>query len=203
MAKRVVLFLLVAATIIAVLWRSQQRSTALKVSGFVEAFEIRVGSRVGGRVKTVHVEEGQCVDRGDPLVELEPFDLLERLAETQALRAESQAKLDRLQAGFRPEEVAQAQARVDQLGANLAKLERGPRQQEIDSAQAEVELAESELSLATIRQRRAETLLAQNAVSREEYDRLNTELQVARARAASENGCAGTAARRYAAGRYR
>ena len=61
-------------------------------------------------------------------------------------------------------------------------MERGPRQQEIDSAQAEVELAESELSLANVRYARAETLLAQNALSREEYDRATTELQVARAR---------------------
>ena len=78
---RVLLFLTAAAALITLLWLSQRSEPALKVSGFVEADEIRVGSRVGGRVKSVHVEEGQTVERGDPLVELEPFDLLDRLSE--------------------------------------------------------------------------------------------------------------------------
>ena len=180
---RVLLFLTAAAALITLLWLSQRSEPALKVSGFVEADEIRVGSRVGGRVKSVHVEEGQTVERGDPLVELEPFDLLDRLSEAQALHAQSRATLARLQAGFRAEEVAQAKARVDQLTANLEKLQNGPRQQEIDSATAELELAESEVELATARHRRADSLLAQRAVSREEYDAATTELRVARSRA--------------------
>ena len=86
---RVLLFLTAAAALITILWLSQRSEPTLKVSGFVEADEIRVGSRVGGRVKSVHVEEGQSVERGYPLVELEPFDLLDRLSQVQALHAQS------------------------------------------------------------------------------------------------------------------
>jgi multidrug resistance efflux pump len=182
MVKRVVLLLILAAVLITVLWLGQRAQTEQKVSGFVEADEIRLGSRVGGRVKEVHVEEGQCVERGQPLVELEPFDLLERRSQLQAQRAQAQATLDRLHAGFRTEEVAQAKARVDQLAANLEKLEHGPRQQEIDAAVAELELAQSELELAQTRHQRAETLLAQRAISQEQYDAAATELRVARSR---------------------
>ena len=44
------------------------------------------------------------------LVELEPFDLLERLQEAEAKLAAQQATLDRLQTGYREEEKAQAKA---------------------------------------------------------------------------------------------
>ena len=47
------MFLTAAAALITLLWLSQRSEPALKVSGFVEADEIRVGSRVGGRVKSV------------------------------------------------------------------------------------------------------------------------------------------------------
>ncbi len=53
-----------------------------RVSGFVEADEIRLGSRVGGRVLRVHVQEGQAVEEGQVLVELEPYDLSEREKES-------------------------------------------------------------------------------------------------------------------------
>ena len=80
-----------------------------KISGFIEADEIRLGSRVGGRVARVHVEEGQAVRQGDVLVELEPFDLLELEQEAEAQVAAKQAEYDRLQAGFRAEEKAPSQ----------------------------------------------------------------------------------------------
>ena len=182
MAKKLISFVILAAALIAALWVSQHREVPLKVSGFVEADEIRVGSRVGGRVKTVHVEEGQKVRLGDLLVELDPFDLIERLAEAHAQQARSQATLDRLENGFRVEEVAQAKARVDQLAAILEKLVHGPRKQEIDAAIHDLDLANHELELASKRHHRAERLLGDNAVSRDEYEAAQTNLRVAKSR---------------------
>src|SRR5262245_4680755 len=63
---------------------SQHRHEPLKVSGFVEADEIRVGSRVGGRVSNTVAVEGESIHKGDLLVELEPYDLLARQAQSQA-----------------------------------------------------------------------------------------------------------------------
>ncbi len=182
MVQKVLIFLILAAALFAALWASQRRAEPFKVSGFIEADEIRVGSRVGGRVKTVHVEEGQKVRRGDLLIQLEPFDLLERLAEAQAQRARARATLDRLDNGFRAEEISQAKAHVDQLAANLEKLENGPRKQEIDAAAHELALSQFELELAANRQKRAERLLGDDAVSRDEYEAAQTNLRVAQAR---------------------
>ena len=102
----------------------------------MEADEIRVGSRVGGRVRRVEAVEGRSIKAGDVLVELEPFDLREQQAQAQANLAASQAACQKMTQGFRAEEIAQAKARRDQLAAKLAELEAGPRKEEIAVAAA-------------------------------------------------------------------
>ena len=172
------LILLTAALIIALIY-SQNRDEPLKVSGFIEADDIRPGSRVGGRVKRVLIEEGQSVSQGDLLIELEPYDFLERRAEAVASLTEAKANYQKLVAGFRVEEVAQARARVDQLKARLTLLVNGPRPQEIESAIAELHLADAEYRLAKAKHLRIESLFAKKSASTDEMDTANTELQVA------------------------
>jgi multidrug resistance efflux pump len=149
------------------------------VSGFIEADEIRVGSRVGGRVERVHVAEGDQVTRGSVLVDLEPFDLLNRLAQTQAELAARTAEYEKLAAGYRAEEVAQAKARVAQLAARLEELKNGPRKEEIAAGQAQSRLAKSRLELAQSEMTRDERLFQTTAITKEEYDRTVQELRVA------------------------
>lgn len=172
------LFLLAVALLIALVF-SQNRRVPLKVSGFLEADDIRPGSRVGGRVKRVLIKEGQSVSKGDLLIELEPYDLLERRAEAVAGLAKAKANYQKLVSGFRVEEIAQAKARIDQLKARLTLLVNGPRQQEIDSAIAELHLADAEYRLAKAKHLRIETLFAKKSASVDELDTANTELQVA------------------------
>ncbi|MCA9042566.1 MAG: HlyD family efflux transporter periplasmic adaptor subunit, partial [Planctomycetaceae bacterium] len=160
---------------------SQQQTQPLKVSGYIEADEIRVGSRVGGRVKKVIAIEGAEVQEGNLLVELEPFDLLERRAQAASNLAEQQANLEQLQAGFREEEIIQADARREQLAAHVLELKNGPRKQEIKAAKARVDLAESELKLAKLKHGRMQALLNREAASAEEMDEADTALLVATA----------------------
>jgi multidrug resistance efflux pump len=182
MVKYMIAGAVVAALSILTLRFSQQTEAGLKVSGFIEADDVRVGSRVGGRVHKLLVREGQQVHQDDLLVELEPFDLLERRAEAAAVLALRQAELDKRTAGFRAEEIAQAQAHRDQLAAHLAQLEHGPRPQEIATAQAELALATAELHLARLEQQRLEALLAKGAAAQEELDRARRAFKVASAR---------------------
>ncbi|QDT45142.1 putative efflux pump membrane fusion protein [Gimesia alba] len=180
--KRILGLVVLAAALIVALILSQNRHVPLKVSGFLEADDIRPGSRVGGRVKQVLIEEGQSVSKGELLFELEPFDLQERRAETVAGLAEAKANYEKLVAGFRTEEIAKAQAQVDQLKARLTLLVNGPRQQEIDSAVAELQLADAEYRLAKAKHMRIETLFAKKSASKDELDTANTELQATAAR---------------------
>ena len=179
--RRGLLLFLVGAGVIALLFYSQHRPVPFRVSGFVEADEIRVGSRVGGRVATVRVEEGSQVCKGDLLVELEPFDLLEERARLEAELVGSRAEYEKLVSGNRPEEIAQAKARREQIDSRLAKLLHGPRPQELETARAQLGLAQAELELAEIENQRAVKLFQDNVDSREVLDRTANELKTAQA----------------------
>jgi HlyD family secretion protein len=186
MGKYAVLTVLAVVLLAAALVYSRHRSPPLKVSGFVEADEIRVGSRVGGRVRSVEAVEGKTVKADQVLLELEPFDLLEQRAQAEAQLAAAQAEYRKASEGFRAEEIAQANARRDQLAARLAELEAGPRKQEIAAAAAQVDLAEAQLKLAQLTFDRVKATFERNAATQDEMDRATSELNVARAHLAAQ-----------------
>lgn len=180
--RRIIAFLVVLTVLIALLGYSQRRTTPVTVSGYIEADEIRLGSRVGGRVHRVLVEEGQSVSAGELMVELEPYDLMERLAEAEAVLNQQNALYELRKSGYRSEEVAQAEARVDQFAARLEELKNGPRPQEIKAAEADLEFAQAELVLAQEVYDRTKRLHADNAATDEQLDRAVKELRAAQAR---------------------
>ena len=173
---------MIVASLIALLVWSQQRRDPLKVSGYIEADEIRIGSRVGGRVARVQASEGQSVKAGEPLVELEPFQLRELLAQARGELNRVQAELDRVTNGFRPEEIAQAKAKHDQLDATVRRLVKGPRDEDVAASEKLLELAEAELKLAKLKYQRAESLFAKQAATSDDLDKADSELRVARAK---------------------
>jgi multidrug resistance efflux pump len=178
--KRILAVALAVSMLVAGLVASQLRTPPRKVSGFVEADEIRLGSRVGGRVEEVLTTEGARVTRGQKLIQLEPFDLRQQEKEAEATLAARQADYDRLSAGYREEEMAEAQARYEQLEARLRLLKNGPREQEIEAARARKDVAEAELVLAQQEFGRLKRLVEQNAVARQEFDRVDEQLKSAR-----------------------
>ncbi len=185
MRKLVLIPVVVGAGIIGWLYWRQNQPEPLVVSGFVEADEIRVGSRVGGRVAEVIASEGQAVRAGDPLFRIDPFDLGERLAEAQAELAASQAEHARLKAGYRPEEIEQARANRDRLAAGLEKLQTGPRPREIQIAREKLNVALANLDLAESEYRRLAGLLEKAQAAKTEFDDAVRALKAARAEAAA------------------
>ena len=181
MWNRAIVLVVITILAAALLVYSQFRGGPLKVSGFIEAYEIRVGSRVGGRVDKVLVKEGASVKQGELLVALEPYDLNERRSQASAELAARQAQYEKLAKGFRSEEIEQAKAAYDRLAAQLAELEHGPREQEIAAGEARVRLAEADLVLAQENLDRLERLVPRNAATKEELDEAVTALRVARA----------------------
>jgi HlyD family secretion protein len=181
MPTRLILFVILVGGLIAALVISQQRHVPLVVSGFIEADEIRLGSRVGGRVASVLVEEGDEVKSGQKLVELEPFNLREQETEAAAQLERAKATFDKLHSGFRTEERAQAEAKVAQLDARLLKLRNGPRPQEIKASEAELDLAKTQQELAQLNYRRISGLAEQNGATSERLDQVTKEFQAANA----------------------
>ena len=179
MIQRLLGIVLVIALLAVLIGYSKYRPEPNRVSGFIEADEIRLGSRLGGRVQAVHASEGDRVAKGQVLVELEPFDLLQREREAEQQLASLEAAFQRLDHGLRPEEVAQAKARYDQFAAQLDLLVAGPREEEIAAAEARLRSATAELKLAKQMYDRQAELYEQNAVSQEEYDRATEKLEAA------------------------
>lgn len=171
--------LIVAIGIVGWLFYRHGRTAPLEVSGFIEADQIRVGSRVGGRVAEVRVTEGDTTKPGDVLFTVEPFDLHARLGQAKAQLAAAHAEFSRLKTGYRTEEIDQARARRDRLAATLAKLIAGPRPAEIQIAEQKLQVARANLELAQIEQKRLASLVAGDTASQNELDRANREFRAA------------------------
>ena len=182
---RFVVVLVLAVAALSVLWWSQQLTDPYAVSGYVEADKIRLGSRVGGRVKAVNVEEGQTAKAGQVLVELEPYNLRELLAQAEAELAARRAVLEKLRAGYRPEVVQQARARRDSAQALLDKAKAGPRPLEIQIKADQLDAAQADLAWAESDATRVRNLYDQNQASKEELDQSVRRLDTARAAAAA------------------
>jgi HlyD family secretion protein len=178
---RLIFVPVLALAAIGVLWWSQWTGGPFFVSGFIEADDIRVGSRVGGRVRSVNVKEGQEVRQGEALIELEPFDLREQLARADSELAARKAVLERLEAGFRAEETGQARAQRDQARATLDRLVAGPRPLEIQIKQDRLQEARARLDDARKDYERVVRLFEGGQASDEEVNDATRALEVAQA----------------------
>jgi multidrug resistance efflux pump len=173
MRRRIVVIAAAAAGLVAVLWivlAIRARHAALEYSGTIETREIQIGSKVGGRVTAVSVEEGQTAGAGAVLVRFECDQLKAQRAEAAAAIAEAQADLERMVRGNRPEEIAQAKAAAGQAGAALEAARNGPRKQEIDQAQAEYAAAKADAANAEAFYQRMEKLITTDTISRQQFD---------------------------------
>ncbi|HYT66910.1 MAG TPA: HlyD family efflux transporter periplasmic adaptor subunit [Vicinamibacterales bacterium] len=134
-----------------------------RVSGYVEATEVRVAAEVGGRLLQVKVAEGDRVNVGDVIARVDTSDIDLAIRRAQAERDQAQAQLALLRAGSRSEDIRQASTQVQ-------------------SAQADVRGAQAELDAATADLERFEGLLRANAGSVKQRDDAKTRSDVAQAR---------------------
>jgi multidrug efflux pump subunit AcrA (membrane-fusion protein) len=113
--------------------RDSRAQAAPRVSGYVEATEVRVSPEVGGKVIELKVAEGDRVEVGALIARLGTTDAELSIRRTEAERDQAVAQLRLLQAGARPEEIRQAQAQFDSAEADVR------------AAAAELQSAESDL----------------------------------------------------------
>jgi multidrug resistance efflux pump len=118
--------------------------------------DIKVGSEVSGKLKSVLVEEGDRVRRGQVLAVLENGDYRAQVASAEAARGQKEAELRKILNGARVEERREALASVNEAQAIM------------ETARAEAE--------------RRQRLHGDGVVSHEEADRYEREYKVAKAR---------------------
>jgi len=97
----------------------------LTAGGYVRAARVvYVAPRVSGRLASLSVKEGDEVQAGDLIAEIDSRDLEQETAEARANYELAQASLSKMQAGSRPEEIAEARARVQAVARATQKAER-------------------------------------------------------------------------------
>lgn len=135
-----------------------KKSHRLQLPGVVETQEVRLGSKIGGRVADVMVREGDIVSAGQLLVRFEA--------------PEMNAQLE------------QQEGRLAAAEADLEKAKNGPRAEEIRQARSDVDTADADLKLAEENFDRAQRLFPKNAMSRADYDSAQAALSRAKTRVA-------------------
>ncbi len=175
MKQRVVLILisvvLVAGAVIAVTARGMhRRGTSQEYSGTIETREIQVGSKIGGRVTGVAVDEGEQVKAGALLVRFESNDLSVQRQQASAEVDEQRVNLLKLTRGNRPEEIQEADANAGALHAELDAARNGPRAQDIAQAGADYEATQADADNAQANFERMQKLVATDTISRQEFD---------------------------------
>jgi HlyD family secretion protein len=166
MDRKRILMLLVAAAALAATglyagWF--HRDTALQGSGTVEARNIRVGSKVGGRIDKVLVREGDSVQPGQVLITFDDKEL-------QASLEESRANAEKARRGYRPEEIAEARAADAQAKADYELKKNGYRQEDIAAAQADLDRTKADEIRAHLDFDRYDALAKKDLVSKQQRD---------------------------------
>src|SRR5712691_9035442 len=111
--KRILIVLIIVAAVAGTALYAGwfRRDTGLQGSGTVEARDIRVGSKIGGRIDKVLVREGDSVQPGQILITFDDKEL-------QAALEQSRANAQKALRGYRPEEIAEARAAAAQAKAD-------------------------------------------------------------------------------------
>lgn len=97
----------------------QKPRDVLILYGNVDIRQIHLAFHANGRVSRVLVEEGDRVQPGQLVAELDPVRYQANLARAQAEVAAQQEVLGRLLAGSRPQEIAEARAHLNSAEASL------------------------------------------------------------------------------------
>ncbi|MDP3718335.1 MAG: efflux RND transporter periplasmic adaptor subunit [Acidobacteriota bacterium] len=155
--------LLVPALLLAVGCAEDAPTDRVRVSGHVEATEVRLAPDAGGRVLTLSAKEGDRIEPGQTVLTLDTRDIALAIDRAKAERAAAEAQLQVVQAAARPEDVRQAES-------------------QIATARADQSAAESELAAAGLDLERFESLLKTNSGSQKQRDDAATRRNVARDR---------------------
>lgn len=183
--KRIAAFVLLALLILGgvagCVWYFRPVGEQLTLPGVVEIQEVRLGSKIGGRVAEVKVREGDLVEAGQLLVR---FDMPEMEAQRKQLAAQvlaAEAQLEKAKNGPRIQEKDAAKAAWDAAQARHEMMQAGFRAEEKRQADAELESAEADLKLFREEYERADRLFRQGSMAKADFDI---------ARAARERGVA-------------
>jgi multidrug resistance efflux pump len=173
-AKRLAIVIVIAGVLAGVAYSSGwfRKDTELQGSGTVEARNIRVGSKVGGRIDQVLVREGDIVKANQVLITFDDKEL-------QAAMEQSKAAAEKARRGYRPEEIAEARAAAAQSKADYELKKNGYRKEDVAAAQADLERTKADEVRAHLDFDRYDALAKKDLVSKQQRDTAEATWKVA------------------------
>ena len=167
------LLLTAAAVSLGFYWPFSDHHGGRRYFGVVEIQEVRLGSKVSGRVAEVLVQEGQQVEAMQELVRFEVPELQAQRDQAAARVESAQAALDQAIAGPRKQELEAAEAARAAAKARFERIQAGWRKEEKEQAQSDLESATADLQLTRDVFNRVDRLFRagpKGTVSQDEYD---------------------------------
>lgn len=182
---------LLIAGIVASAWYFFPRTkpTGIELSGRIEGYETDIGAQIPGRVNFVAVREGDKVNKGQLIAQLDDAEIKAQLVGAQARIKASQQQVE--QARW---QISVIESNIEEAQLNLLQA-KGDTQGKISQAQSAVAAAEAQLSeakaqlnsaisqakLAKINRDRASQLRQEGAFSQRQLDEAQTTLETAQA----------------------
>ncbi|MEC4896258.1 MAG: efflux RND transporter periplasmic adaptor subunit, partial [Oscillatoria sp. PMC 1050.18] len=141
---------------------------------------VNISPKNAGILAKLYVDQGEIVEEGQRLAEMENAELQAQYLQVKANLEEAKARLAEARAGSRQEEIAQAQARLGQAEARLQEA-RSRIPEQIQQAEAQVDAARARYDLAQKRLDRNQELVAQGAIAQDRFDEVENEVRSAQA----------------------
>lgn len=131
-------FVTAAALVFAAGCAAEPPADRIRVSGHVEATEVRLAPDAGGRILSLTLREGDRVEPGQLVLTLDARDVELALTRARAEQAQADAQLRLVMAGARPEEIRQAESQVAtaRVDVSAAHIELAAAQQDLDRFEA-------------------------------------------------------------------
>ncbi len=177
----IIVITLLAAMLGGWLWQQRANDKPLTLYGNVDIRTVNMSFRVGGRLATLTVDEGDAIQSGQTLGELDRAPYINALQQAQANAAAAQAQYDLMLAGYRNEEIAQAAAAVKQAQAAAAYAQNFYQRQQGLWTSRTISANELENARSSRDQAQANLKAAQDKLS--QYQTGNRPQQIAQAKA--------------------
>lgn len=154
-------------------WDSWKSNATLQKTNdaYVTGDQIPLSTRISGTVQRVDVRDYQAVKAGQPILELDHSDYQANVDEAQAAIRAAQAELSANQDAKRA-----ADASIDAAKAAIAQAEAAT-----DAAQAGIDAAQAQVTQAVNEYQRQETLLANRAATRQQFEQVQAARDAAQA----------------------
>lgn len=186
--KLIVLLVVIVALASVIYWyiriREEGDENVISISGNIEVTDVQASFRIPGWVRERSVSEGELVKAGEVVAVLDSEELVQEVSQRKAEVKSTEAVLEELESGSRPEEIAEGEAVVSRAKSNLDRLRVDHKRQKelhekdiISTREYEAVKSDYEAAQAQYREATEQLTLLRKGPRQEKIDRAHADLE--------------------------